>query len=90
MPQPGQGPDNEGIADHLPPFSPVSAQGNVHIVPEKGAQGDMPPAPEFRNAAGYVGIVEVFRVMEPQHPAHADGHIGIGGKIQVNVQRIGQ
>ena len=48
----------------------------------------MPPPPELRSRAGYVGIVEVFEIVQPDHLSHADGHIGIGGKIEIDLERI--
>ncbi len=46
MPKTGQKPDNQGIAKTV---AFVAAQGDVDIVPEKGAEGDVPAPPEFRN-----------------------------------------
>ena len=50
----------------------------------------MPPSPELRNAFGNIWIVEVFREPEAQHMAHADCHIGIAGKIKINLEGKGQ
>ena len=49
----------------------------------------MPPAPEFRNRLGQVGIVEVLDKMETENPAQADGHVGISGKIKIDVEHKG-
>ena len=49
----------------------------------------MPPPPEFRDAFGQIGVIEIFREMEAKHPPQADGHVGIPGKIEVNVQGKG-
>ena len=50
----------------------------------------MPPPPKIGDRGGDIGVVEVFPVMEPAHQPHADGHIGIGGKIEVDLQHIAQ
>lgn len=49
----------------------------------------MPAPPEHGDAAGDIGIVEVFKKVEAEHPAKADGHVGIGGKIKVDLEGIG-
>ena len=50
----------------------------------------MPPPPKFRYGGGGIGTSKVFREMEAQHPAHADSHIGVAGKIKVNLKAIGR
>lgn len=42
--------------------------------------------PEIRDAGGGVGIAEVFREVETKHPAEADRHIGIAGKIEIDLE----
>ena len=49
----------------------------------------MPPPPELRDASREVGVVEILHKMEPQHPPQADGHVGIAGKVEVNIQGKG-
>ena len=46
----------------------------------------MPAPPEIRDAGGGVGIAEVFREVETKHPAEADRHIGIAGKIEIDLE----
>ena len=41
-------------------IDPVASQGDIDVFPEPGAQGDMPSAPEFRNAPGDIGMIEVL------------------------------
>lgn len=50
----------------------------------------MPPPPKLRNAFGNIRIVEVFRKAKSQHMAHAHSHIGIAGKIEVDLESKGQ
>ena len=90
MPQSREHPDNQDISHPFAPAHPVASQGNVHIVPEPASQGHMPPPPEFRDAFRAVGIVEILRETEAEHPSQADGHVGIPGKIEVNVQHKGK
>ena len=67
----------------------VSAQGDIHIFPEPGAQGDMPPLPEFVNGTGEVGIAEILQKVEAEHFAQTDGHVGIARKIIVDLHGVG-
>ena len=46
----------------------------------------MPPAPEFGNALGQVGIVEVFDEVETKNLTQTDGHIAVTGEIKVDIQ----
>ena len=47
----------------------------------------MPAAPEFSDALGDIGIVEVLQELEAYHAAKADGHVGISREVEVNLQR---
>ena len=31
--------------------------------------------------AGYIGVVEIFQEMKAEHPAQADGHVGVGNFV---------
>ena len=84
-----QRPDDEGV-EHAPQeATAAAAQGDVHIVPEEGAQAHVPAAPEFGDSPGDVGIVEIFQIMQAQHVTHADGHVGVSGEVQIDVQTVG-
>ncbi len=50
----------------------------------------MPALPEFTDGTGCVGIIEVFLEGEAEHAAETDGHIGIPGKIKVDLKGIKQ
>ena len=49
----------------------------------------MPAPPELRDAPRDVGIVEILQKVEAEHPPEADGHIGIGRKIEVDLEGVG-
>ena len=49
----------------------------------------MPAPPEFGDAAGDVGVVEIFREIEAEDPAQTDGHVAVPGEVKVNVQHVG-
>ena len=46
-----------------------------------------PPPPEFRDAPGDVGIVEIFHEFKAEHPSQADGHVGVAGEVEVDLKR---
>ena len=69
----------------------VGAQHGIEqIIPEPGAQAHMPAAPIFGNAAGDIGIIEVFGENEAENVAQTNGHIGITGEVKVELQGIEQ
>ena len=49
----------------------------------------MPAPPEIGNTVGQKRIVEVFHKSEPQHPAKADGHVGVTGKVEIDLETVG-
>ena len=88
VPEARQCPDDQQI-QHPSGLAPAAApQGDVHVLPEEAAQGHVPTAPEIRGGGGEIGVEEVLLIGESQHPSQADGHVGIGGKVIIELQRI--
>ena len=88
MPDSRQHPDDREV-QNLPLYTlTVSAQRNIDIFSEPGAERNMPPSPEFRNALGHIRIFKILQKMKAKHPAQADGHIGIPGKIKINLKAV--
>ena len=48
----------------------------------------MPAPPEFADAGRKIGIIEVFGEGEAEHGPEADGHVGITGKVIVDLQPV--
>ena len=67
---------------------PVASQRNVKILPEPGGEGDMPAPPELADRGRQIRIIEVLFVGKAEHPAQADGHVGVPGKIIVNLEAV--
>ena len=61
----------------------AAAEGDVEVVAEPGAKADVPAAPELGDGPGDHRVVEVLQEVESEHPAQADGHVRITGKIEV-------
>ena len=68
MPDAGEHPHNEDVPVGFQQTFPVAAQGDIYIFPEPGAEGDVPAPPEFGDAPGDIGVVEVDFEFEAQHP----------------------
>ena len=48
----------------------------------------MPASPEIRDGAGQVGIPEILRNLEPEHPPQPDRHVRVSGKIEIDLKRV--
>ena len=89
VPEAGQEPDDKDVEKLAALFDPVSAQRDVDIIAEPGAEGDVPPAPEFGDAFGDVGVIEVLREEKAQHPSQADCHQRVAAEVKVNLEAVG-
>ena len=89
VPEARECPDEKEVQNIARAGAAVAAEGNVDIVAEPRGERDVPAPPELGDAAGDIGIVEVFKKVEAEHPAKADGHVGIGGKVEINLKRVG-
>ena len=49
----------------------------------------MPAPPELGDGRGDIGVVEVLGEVEAQHLAHADAHQGVAGKVEIELERVG-
>ena len=68
---------------------PIPAEGYVEVLAQKSRQGHMPAAPELDDALRLVGREEIHREADPEHQRQADRHVGIAGKIEIQLKRIG-
>src|SRR6185437_14628978 len=60
----------------------VPAEGNIDVVAEPGGQADVPARPEFAQAGGEVGIVEVQDEMEAHQLRHAASHVRVAAEVE--------
>ena len=58
----------------------------VDIVSKPGGQGYVPSSPKFRDALGKIRVSEVAHQVDVEQLGRADGHVGIGGKITVDLE----
>ena len=90
VPEAGAEPDDQNIPQRLDRAAPVSPQGDIQVLPEPTGQRHVPPPPELRNRCGQIGVVKVLVEPETKNPAQADGHIGVAGKVKVDLKAEGQ
>ncbi len=50
----------------------------------------MPAAPEVDDRGGFVGGIEIERQPDAEHPGQANGHVRIAGKVEVELEGVGQ
>ena len=89
MPQPCCSKDNQEIDVGAHRAFSVAAQRNIQVIPEPGAQGNMPSPPEFANRFGNIRKLEVFQKVKSEQFAQTDRHVRVTAEIIVNLQRIG-
>ena len=48
----------------------------------------MPSSPEFLDRSRDIRIIEIFKKMKSEDPAHSDSHITVTAEIEINLQSI--
>ena len=86
MPQTCQCPDSQQIEDLTSLAAAVATERDVDIIAEEAAERHMPAAPELRDGRGDVRQVKVLAVAEAEDAAKANGHIGIAGEIEIDLE----
>src|ERR1035438_6643943 len=64
---------------------PAAAQGNVEVVAQPTGERDVPAPPEVRHAGRQVRTPEVDREVKSEQLGHADGHVRVAGKIEIDL-----
>ena len=75
MPEARSRPNDKNVNDVSERLYAVSAEGNIKVVAEPAAEGDVPAAPELRNACGNIRIVEVFGKAESENASESYRHV---------------
>ena len=58
------------------------------VVAEPGGKRNVPAPPEFPDGLRGVGKIKIFEEGKAEHFSEADRHVGIAGKIEINLQRV--
>src|SRR3989338_2334808 len=64
---------------------PVSAEWDIHIIPEPFRESDVPSAPKVRDGIRRVGIIEVLVEPKSHDPCHAYRDVAVAGEITVDL-----
>lgn len=90
MPDAGDEHGNEGSQHHMPELQLPEGLDNGHVDAGRDGigQGDMPALPEIRKAGSPERRLEVGGDLYIHHPRHADGHVTVTGKIEVQLQAV--
>ena len=67
----------------------VAAERDVKVVAQPIGQRHVPAPPKVADAEGAIGLVEVLRETIAEQRRDADGDIGVGREVGVNLHRIG-
>ena len=86
VPQPAEEKDDEEIEIGSGQGRAAAAEGKIKIVAKPGGQRDMPACPVLAERSRYVRIVEILGKAEAEHPAQPDGHVGVSGEIEIDLQ----
>ncbi len=65
----------------------VAAEWFVEIVADPGRQRDVPSPPELGERAGNIGRIEILPQPEAEHAGEPDRHVGVAGKIEIDLHR---
>src|SRR5215469_12713786 len=87
VPQAAEQHRDHQVAVRLQLAMAIPAQRNVKIIAEPTRERNVPPAPEVGDAGSEIGTAEVYREMEAEQQRHADGHVGIAGKVEEDLER---
>ena len=88
MPDAGQQPHEQQIADRPGRAAAAAAERDIQILAEPRAERDVPAPPELRHAQRQIRAAEVLRDVEAQHPADADGHERVAPEVKIELERI--
>src|SRR6185437_8675889 len=88
MPEPAQEEHGEQIEPCARLTLAIAAERDIQIIPKPRRQRQVPAVPEFLDRRSDVWVIEVLEELETQHPAKADGHVGVTGEVEVDLQRI--
>ena len=90
VPQPADEHGQEQVPVDFPRRAAAATNREVEVLHKPGGQAHVPALPELAHIAREIGQVKVFRQTDPEHPAAADGHVRVPGKVQIELQGVGE
>ena len=88
MPKPTEHHRHHNVAVDKPSVSAISAEWNVEIIAKPTGEADMPSMPEIGDVASSIGKSKIERQFIPKEAGARDCHIGVAGKIAIDLHRI--
>src|SRR4051794_11974241 len=68
----------------------IPTQWNVEIIPEKGAEGNVPSAPELLNVERAIGRIKVKWEPDVKEQRSTDRHVGVTTKIEIDLEGVSE
>src|SRR5215469_6062266 len=68
----------------------IPSEPDVDVVSQETRQCYVPCLPKFNDACRFVGRKEVHWELDAEATRYADRHVGVGGKIEIKLTRVGQ
>ena len=88
MPQSAEQHGHEQVDISPEPSPPAAAQRDVDIIPKPAGQADVPAPPEIRGILRQIGHIEIPAQVKIPDRGDSNGHVGIAGKVTVDLQRV--
>src|SRR6266853_2762719 len=85
MPKTGENHGDEEITRGFPLATSASAERNVQVFAEPGAQADVPAAPEILKTIGEEGLAEIDNKMEAQQLSASARDIAVTAEVSINL-----
>src|SRR5690554_4113992 len=86
MPKAAHHKNDEGVAHLHSQTAPATAQGNVQVVAEPGAQRNVPAPPKFRHVAREVGEGKVLHQGKAKQACRTNGNVRVAREVPVDVK----
>jgi hypothetical protein len=88
MPEAAEQHRQHQVAPGEPFRTAISTERDVEIVPQPGAERNVPASPEIGNVRREVGKIEVDRELVAQQARARYGHVGVSAEIAVDLHRV--
>ncbi len=90
VPQPAQEHHDQQVAQRLGPAAARAAQRDEQVVAQEERQRHVPAPPELGDVHRLERRVEVLGEAEAEQERQPDGHVGVAGEVEVQLQRVAE
>src|SRR5215471_6260952 len=85
MPEPSEEHGRQQIAVCSPFITATTAEGNIKIISQPGAQADVPATPKILQADRQVRLAEIDHKMEAQQLCAASGQVAVAAEVAIDL-----